>query len=518
MRQSEKEQTTFFNPRSIRFKTWVYFFLLAAIVLIILWLVQLVFFKAYYQSMKKAQIERVGDAMTQAFPGGPDDEEFREQVLATAFSDDVNIVVFTARYEVQAERVELNAFHAEYVSFLPEKEEGEALINFDNPKLIDDYPTFLRMASANDRFTYLYNAPRRGSYLVYGAHLKNNYYLYINTTLAPVDSTTSILANQLIMVTGICLLLSIVLSYFISSHITRPISEFSRVAQKLAKGDYTVRFEGNGYTEIEDLAETLNYATEEMGKTEALRRDFLANVSHDLRTPLTMVKAYAEMIRDISGSDEVKRAEHSQVIIDEADRLTALVNDILNLSKLQAGTEELACEPFDMGQLMRSVTERFDGYVTRDGYCFVSDIDEGCVVTADSRRIEQVLYNLMGNAINYAGEDKKIYLFVRKEQDRVSVGIADGGKGIAPDEIDAVWERYYRASQRKRGVVGTGLGLSIVKNILMAHKAEYGVKSRVGEGTLFWFSLPAVSQESSVPQLAAPAERPHREGRKRKKE
>lgn len=455
--------------------------------------------------MKKQEIERVGDNIAARFPGVNGSNDFKDYLVDTAFKSGLNIVVFTMTYELKnVEAIEdfssyKITFRADYLSsqFNIGEFPGSGIIDIYNPNIIEDFKTFFTYTLGNERFSYITGA-RRGNYLVYGSNLNNSYYMYISSPLVPIDSTTSVLTNQLLIVTVICLLLSVILSWYISSRISKPISEFSRTAQKLAKGDYEVRFVGNGYTEIEHLAETLNYATEEMAKTEALRRDFLANVSHDLRTPLTMVKAYAEMIRDISGKDEKKRRDHSQVIIDEADRLTTLVNDILNLSKLQAGTESIECEKVDLGVLAKVVIERFDIFSTRDGYCFTADIDPDCVIYGDSKRLEQVLYNLIGNALNYAGENKHVYVFVKKQEHKVNVAVCDTGKGIAPDEIDAVWERYYRASQRKRGVVGSGLGLSIVKNILIAHKAEYGIKSELNRGTAFWFAMPVIEQQAEL--------------------
>ncbi len=242
----------------------------------------------------------------------------------------------------------------------------------------------------------------------------------------------------------------------------------------------------------------------------------MANVGHDLRTPLTMVKAYAEMIRDISGSDELKRNQHSQVIIDEADRLTGLVNDILNLSKLQSGTDALELRSTDLRVLAKMVVERFSVYSERDGYTFRFEADEDCFAYCDSKRIEQVIYNLIGNAVSYTG-NKTVDIRVSRVENKVRASVRDYGSGIAPEDLDKVWDRYYRANQSKRAVVGSGLGLSIVKNILTLHKAEFGVSSRLGEGTEFWFELSAATPAETA-ELPAPAETPAKKKRGRKRQ
>ena len=216
----------------------------------------------------------------------------------------------------------------------------------------------------------------------------------------------------------------------------------------------------------------------------------MANVSHDLKTPLTIIKSYAEMIRDLSGENPKKRNEHTQVIIDETDRLTYLVGDILDLSKLESGTDSMKNEIFDLGSAALSVVDGFRIYEENEGFTFETDIDENSFVYADKRRISQVIYNLMNNAVNYTGDEKKVYVKVKKLSDKVRFEVKDTGEGIDESEIDKVWDRYYKSSKtHKRISKGTGIGLSIVKNILTEHGAKFGVTSEKKKGSTFWFEL-----------------------------
>lgn len=478
------------KSKSIKAQTWTYFFLLAALSLFVLWLFQLVFFKSAYKSMKKQEVERLGAEVAAKYPGRKGDERYKDYLRETAMRNGLSIVVFrVSEYDENCPASDVK-FAAEYLSSqfnasdLPDKD----LISVNDPYIIMDWDNFYDKVCDCDEISYIRHG-KPGDYFVYGAMLdESGGYLYMTTPYQPLESTVAVMADQFLIATAVCLVLSVVLSFFISDRITKPITEFSRVAKELGAGDYSVRFEGNGYTEMENLAETLNAATVEFGKTEQLRRDFMANVSHDLRTPLTMVKAYAEMIRDISGGDDVKRAQHSQIIIDEADRLTALVNDILNLSKLQSGTDALTLRYTDMRVLTKMVVERFDVYSQRDGYVFDFKADENCFAYCDYKRIEQVIYNLIGNAVSYTGNNT-VCIRLNRAEGRIRFSVRDFGPGIAPEDIDKIWERYYRANQSRRNVVGSGLGLSIVKNILTLHNAEFGVNSVLGEGTEFWFVL-----------------------------
>lgn len=302
----------------------------------------------------------------------------------------------------------------------------------------------------------------------------------------------SVFRVQLLMVTIISLIIGLIASWMISYQLAKPIARLSSTAKRFADGETNVSFKDiKGYTEIDELSQALTQMTEKLMSVDTLRKDLMANVSHDLRTPLTMIKAYAEMIRDVSGQNPEKRNKHVAVIIEEADRLTSLVKDILDLSKLEANSESMTLTAFDFTELNDRVLNRFQ-YLKERGYQIEENVSSELFVLGDEHRIEQVIYNLVSNAVNYTGEDKIVIVNVFRTQFKTArFEVKDSGKGIEADEIDKVWERYYRASKEaKRLTNGTGLGLSIVKNILTAHGAKFGIQSVVGKGTTFWFELP----------------------------
>ncbi len=324
--------------------------------------------------------------------------------------------------------------------------------------------------------------------------------LYVIAPLYPVSSTINILQNQLIYISLISLIFAFVLSVYISSRIAKPISDITEGANKLSNGEYGITFSSNyAYSEINELANTLNKASSELEKSVNLQKDLMANVSHDLKTPLTMVKSYAEMIRDLSGDVPEKRNAHLQVIIDEADRLNTLVNDILTLSAVQAGTLELHVTKFSIKELAASLIQPYE-LLEKDGYHIMFNCRQDVLVVGDEERIKQVVSNLLTNAIKYCGEDKKIFVNIKKWGKRVHCEIVDHGQGIKPDELPYVWERYYKSSTNHvRATKGSGIGLSIVKEILTAHNARFGVESKVGRGTTFWFEL-EVAPEPKPPK------------------
>ena len=315
----------------------------------------------------------------------------------------------------------------------------------------------------------------------------NQKYLFLGyTQLAPVESTISILKTQIIAVSFAFVLLSVLFTLFISKKITKPIVEINNSAKILATGDYNVNFTGNGYAEIIELNDTLNYATQELKKVDTLRNELIANISHDLKTPLTLISGYSEVMRDIP--NEIT-TENLQIIIDEANRLSNIVDDILELSKYQANVSILQKKDYNLTADIRLIINRYTK-LYQDGYQIIFNCDKDVMVNADQIKISQVLYNLLNNAINYSQQQKRIVINQIETDRFVTIEVINFGVKIDIDEIPFVFDRYYRSkTNHVRAVVGSGLGLSIVKSIVTMHNGSCEVDSN-DEFTKFSFTLP----------------------------
>jgi len=314
--------------------------------------------------------------------------------------------------------------------------------------------------------------------------------VFVNASLEPLDNTIGILSKQLVMVSIGVIVLAFIIGYFISKRISKPIEDMNEKAKKLANGNYNFTFDNDSKIyELDELAQTLNYAKSELEQTDELRKELLANVSHDLKTPLTMIKGYAEMVKDVSYKDNIKREEHLNTIIEETDRLNLLVEDILTLSKMQSNKDKVVKEEFDLCILIKNIIKRYEIYKELEGYTFELNIPESLKIVADKKKMEQVIYNLINNAINYTGKDNKIIINVINNES-VKVEIIDTGKGIKKEDLPFIWDKYYHSKKKhKRNLVGTGIGLSIVKSILESHNFEYGVESKTNKGTKFYFII-----------------------------
>lgn len=243
-----------------------------------------------------------------------------------------------------------------------------------------------------------------------------------------------------------------------------------------------------------------------------MQKELIGNISHDLRTPLTMIAGYSEVMRDIPGE---MNAENMQIIIDETNRLSSLVNDMLDLSRLTGGKRELKKTLFSLTECVRETVARYSHLKGAQGYVIEFHADREVFVSADETLILQVIYNLVSNAVNYTGDDRKVDIYQSIDNGVCRITVCDTGEGIAPEKLPLIWDRYYRTGDfHKRAVVGTGLGLSIVKNALILHGAQFGVSSTVGKGSAFWFELPeAEAGENCEPEKSGrPEDNPESDG------
>lgn len=464
-----------FNFRSLGVKLWLYFALFSAAILILIWLLQIVFLNSFYESMKIKTIESAANEIVECY--GQSD-----------FENTVDRLTFKNSFLVYVTDQSGNIIYNSDEHGPGGKQGGPAGKENQRP-LPEDYNDFLSRLRQSDAGIVSYTKNQNnGKTLIYGVDLQD-VVLYISTSLEPLDATTEILSTQLVYVTVISLLLGFVIAFFISKKLSKPIVNITKTAGKLAQGDYSVKFENGYYSEVDELSATLNYTARELSKVEQLRRELIANISHDLRTPLTMIKGYTEMIEEVSADDIERRAKHLKIIKDETVRLESLVSDILDLSVLQSGNENIDLQNVNLSETVKNVLTRFKTLFENEEYVIKSNIEHDQYVLADKPRIEQVLYNLFGNAVNNAGEDKTVIINLTDMGCSVRLEVKDNGGGIPEDELPYIWDRYYKSKEHIRSKAGTGIGLSIVKNILMMHDAKFGVQSEVGFGSTFWFEL-----------------------------
>lgn len=465
-----------FDFKSIRFRLWLYFLSVALVILTLIWFLQIFFLNNYYERMKINEVTRIADSVYQAYQ-----------------REDENLTNNIQQYSILNDYYFMMEYGGKVLLFSPDQENAKPVYTYQTmlPKLRDA----IAEDPDNDSVSLKFTLGRENYYTLAYAKLMDptegaEVYLYIFSPLYPVSSTVDILQNQLIIITIAALTIAFILAFLYSRRISRPVKAMTESARKLGAGNYNVTFTAHSYSEINELADTLNTAAYEMGQADNRQKDLIANVSHDLKTPLTLIKSYAEMIRDLSGDNPEKRNEHLQVIIEESDRMANLVSDMSTISRMSRHEAKLNTSEFDLVPLTAEVLASYDIYVIQQNYDFRFTSPKEAIVNADRDKISQVITNLVSNAIKYCGEDKVILVNIKRNGKKYRVEVSDHGPGIKQEELPHVWDRYYKASSNYvRATTGSGLGLSIVKEILTLHKAEYGVNSKEDKGTTFWFEL-----------------------------
>lgn len=494
----------------LRYKLGIYFIAFSAIMLIFLWVFQTVFLETCYTFIKQHQVRTYASQIIESIESGKNttdtinnlSRENEMSVYVYDSTDEIMMQKYSSEFNNPAGMFEFDTQSVYEYYRLAKRSGGHYTTNYfkseDNAEI--DFDSLL--GSTNDEAPPMGGGinnhhPKKAENLIFAEIINlsddTECFVLISALVSPVSSVISTLHMQLAIVSIVFLIFSIVLSVIVARRISKPLGEINTGVKELAKQNYNLEFNSSGYLEVKELSDTLNVTRMELQNVENLRQELIANISHDLRTPLTMITGYAEVMRDLPGENT---PENVQVIIDESNRLTNLVNDMLDLSKLQAGAIEIEREEFSLTNSINEIFTRYTKLIEQDGYDIKFITDRNAYVYADQIKIGQVIYNFINNAVNHCGEDKAIIVTQKTSEKRVRVEVTDHGEGISDEKLQNIWDRYYKVDKtHKRGVIGTGLGLSIVKNILDLHGARYGVKSKVGSGSTFWFELDVTRTE-----------------------
>lgn len=463
---------------SIRNKLWLSMMAVVAIMLVLLWLLQIVFLESFYTNMRLNDIKQKMLAIA-AVAAIDEQQKAIDELERLALTQNLTVEW------IDAEGRSLYRSSADSVGQMPMMRMHWSQLY---QRLLAGEQVGLTLS--HNRFGTEY---RLMGVPVLSAKGAVKGAIVTTVPMAAVAETATILKRQLLYITAILLLVTGAISLWLARSLAQPILHIRQVAVTMASGDFSARAEYDGSDEIGMLAQAINYLGEQLARIEQLRRDLVANVSHDLRTPLSVIRGYAETIRDITGDQPEQRQEQLAVIIDETERLAHLVNDTLQLTLLQSGNVDLKLEALSVRELLEDVSKGFSFIAAQAGIKLVLEGDLDVMVAADAAKLAQVMHNLLQNSMQHTGAGGQIKVQVAATRQRVRIAVADTGSGIAATDLPYVWDKYYKgkpanpAEQR-----GTGLGLAIVKGILDAHAANYDVQSQLGRGTTIWFELKRV--------------------------
>ncbi len=352
-------------------------------------------------------------------------------------------------------------------------------------------------------------------YLELWGSLSNDNLILMRTPVQSMEEA-AVLANTIFLRFGvIAILAGIVFIYFATKRITKPVLKLVDISEKMTRLDFSEKYVGNTGNEVDALGAHMNRLSETLEGTiselksanaqlmqdiekkteiDEMRKEFISNVSHELKTPIALIQGYAEGLKDCVNDDAESRDYYCDVITDEAERMNNLVKSLLNLSELESGTQALDIQHFDLMELIRNCTESMNLIANQEGITVILPEEKSMSVWADEIKTEQVFTNYLSNAIHYAKGDKTVRITVTKNDQTVRVGVFNTGDAISDDVLPNLWTKFYKADKaRTREYGGSGIGLSIVKASMEAMGRDYGVENIEG-GVNFWFELDATDR------------------------
>ncbi|HHX49577.1 MAG TPA: HAMP domain-containing histidine kinase [Clostridiales bacterium] len=471
------------KPLNIKSKIAIYVTISTIIMLVLIWAFNLGFIELFYAESAKGEADKTTKTINKNIDNINNEKDELEDLIKKLATENLfNIAVVNSKNTKSASYTVFSNLKVGYVAnlevfFRNAKANNGRFEDTEEIKIGDDViRTFLIQTT------------------IIEASDGTEYAVIVEFPITSTKGDFVIIARQLAIVSAILIIMSFAVAYIIGQYVAMPIIDLNESAKHLTTEEVKVNFRGKGYSEIIELKETLNYAKDEITALDKYRKELIANISHDLRTPLALIRGHSEIMRDFP--DEVT-PENFEIIIAEIDKMTDLVSDMLDLSKLDQSGDTLKLEYFDIVKELKDLYTRRSKLLKNFGYTleFHAD-DDKAFVYADSVKILQVIYNLINNAVNYSGEDKLVILRETSTKDKVRIEVIDNGEGISDDVLPNIWDRYYKSEKaHKRADVGTGLGLSIVKSVMGLHPGGvYGVITEEGKGSTFYIELPKIKE------------------------
>lgn len=314
--------------------------------------------------------------------------------------------------------------------------------------------------------------------------------VFLSSPMTDLQETTNDALKIIVFIVFIAGILGFVLIYMSSKKLVKPLLEMNEAAKVISGGNFEKRLIVKGKDEIAQLAVSFNEMAESLNEQENRRKEFLSNISHDLRSPLTSMKGFLQAIIDGTVPYE-KQNHYLNIILDESDRLAKMANNIIDINMLDNSNYVLEISRFDINELIRKIVYNFETRIVKKNISVNVELAENkTYVDADYEKIQRVIYNLIDNAVKFTNDGGIIDIETDVEKEKVFVKIKDNGRGISNDEQKRIFERFYKAdSSRGEDKMGSGLGLSIVKEFIKAHNETINVKSELGNGCEFVFSL-----------------------------
>ena len=487
-----------YKTKSIRIRLFLILSITILTIIVALILMNNIILKSFFLYSKEQTLLDVYNQINEFYKNPEDSDKMKDELQKIAVNNNFDILIQKENYiNVYTSNREFGLSNIEINKILEESnKENELLYNKDNVnvKKVADSKTNMR-------------------YILLSARLDNGYYLYIKLPLQFIYDSVKISNTFLYLIGGATVIISGIVTMFIAKRFTEPILELNDIAKRMAKLDFSKKYQENGAEdEINNLGKSINEMSrklettikqlrtsntelerdiEEKSKIDEMRRTFISDVSHELKTPIALIQGYSEGLIENVNSDEENRKFYAEVIQDEANKMDKLVKELLELMKLEYGGRKFNNTNFNIVELVNEVIRK-SKVMLEENKIKVKFEREEHYVYADEFYMEQILTNYLTNAIKNADEiekEKYIEIKIEEKESTVRISVFNTGKNISEENLNKIWKRFYKEdSSRNREAGGSGIGLSLVKAIMDNYKNEYGVINKYN-GVEFYFEL-----------------------------
>ncbi|MDI3517961.1 MAG: hypothetical protein PWQ34_108 [Caldanaerobacter sp.] len=445
--------------KGIRKKLFISYLSIGMVVLLLFWLTQVVFINRIYEYYKINQLKSYSEQIVQAINNN-------NEMLISELIDKSNarVIAITENDIVIAGN---NRGHGMRGLGIPEillrPTNTTRVVKYEHPFLHIEYLSIVR--------PFLYNGKPA--------------ILIMSLPEASINDSVNLFKEVFWWIFALTIVSTLVVSSYMSKKFTRPIQILKNAAHEIASGNLNVKINYKEEDELGELAKSMNTMVKQLSITDKFRKDLIANISHDLKTPLGLIRGYSEMLLDYYGEDKEKREKYLNTVIKETERMSKLVDDVLQLSKLQSGMVEVKEETIDLEKLIFEILDIFEIQILEKNI-EVRLENLKVKVVADREMIKRAIINIISNAIASMENGGTLSITAELQDKDVLIKISDTGCGIPEKDLEHIFDRFYKGNKS-----GTGLGLAIVKEILTLHQSDFGIRSKEGEGTTFYFTLKA---------------------------
>ena len=494
---SNFRENRFFNPYSLRVKLTFVLTSLVFITIFAIWIFNKTFLVDYYLHSKMKTLGKTFDEISIIYKDNKISDEESVQIERICENRNLSIYVITDKFIVEYPPSENSQLVLGRIDFLIK----DYIFNSNRGviKSTDDYNIYKS-----------FDQHIGSNYIDLFGTLKNGNIVYLRTNLESMQESV-VIANKFLAYVGIIsIVIGTIIMFYISKRFTKPIHQLVGIAKKMSDLDFDIKYDVKTQDEIGELGCSINTLSEKLEKTiselkgannelmsdiqnktqiDEMRKEFLSNVSHELKTPIALIQGYAEGLMDNVNEDEEGREFYCDVIIDEAKKMNSMVQKLISLNKLEFGNNQVNFERFDIVPLIQSVLNSTEILFQQKGVTLYIEHYDPIYVWADEYLVEEVLTNYISNALNHVDEAKIIEIKLIQEQEVVRIAVFNTGANIPEDELDKIWIKFYKVDKaRTREYGGSGIGLSIVKAIMDSLNRECGVMNREN-GVEFWFEL-----------------------------